>query len=67
MLFIPKTKRKRCFFAENLESGNVAINQIFRSDWRMPFGGRKNSGYGTELSLYALEEFVVKKSIIGEI
>ncbi len=62
-----KDKKKAMFFAENLESGNVAINQIFRSDWRMPFGGRKNSGYGTELSLYALEEFVVKKSIIGEI
>lgn len=62
-----KDKKKAMYFAENLESGNVAINQIFRSDWRMPFGGRKNSGYGTELSLYALEEFVVKKSIIGEI
>lgn len=62
------TDRKRAmFFAENLESGSVAINQIFRSDWRMPFGGRKNSGYGVELSLYALQEFTVKKSIIGEI
>lgn len=62
-----KDKKRAMFFAENLESGNVAINQIFRSDWRMPFGGRKNSGYGVELSEYALYEFTVKKSIIGEI
>lgn len=62
-----KDKKKAMYFAENLESGSVAINQVFRSDWRMPFGGRKNSGYGTELSLYALEEFTVKKSIIGEV
>lgn len=61
-----KDKKKAMFFAENLESGSVAINQIFRSDWRMPFGGRKNSGYGVELSPYALHEFTVKKSIIGE-
>lgn len=61
-----KDKKKAMFFAENLESGSVAINQIFRSDWRMPFGGRKNSGYGVELSQYALHEFTVKKSIIGE-
>ncbi len=62
-----KNKEKAMFFAENLESGSVAINQIFRSDWRMPFGGRKNSGYGVELSLYALHEFTVRKSVIGEV
>lgn len=60
-----KDKKRALFFAENLESGSVAINQVFRSDWRMPFGGRKNSGYGVELSQYALHEFTVKKSIIG--
>jgi succinate-semialdehyde dehydrogenase/glutarate-semialdehyde dehydrogenase len=54
------------FFAENLESGSVAINQIFRSDVRLPFGGRKNSGYGVELSLYALKEFTAPKTIIGK-
>ena len=62
-----KDKKRAMYFAENLESGSVAINEIFRSDWRMPFGGRKNSGYGVELSLYTLHEFTVKKSIIGKI
>ena len=37
-------KERALFFAVNLESGSVAINQIFRSDVRLPFGGRKNSG-----------------------
>lgn len=60
-----KDKERAMFYAERLESGGVAINQVFRSDVRLPFGGRKNSGYGTELSLYALQEFTVKKSIIG--
>ncbi|RCU44024.1 aldehyde dehydrogenase family protein [Chryseobacterium lacus] len=62
-----KDRDKAMFFATHLESGSVAINQNFRSDWRMPFGGRKNSGYGVELSLYALREFTVMKSIIGEV
>ncbi|MDO5616160.1 MAG: aldehyde dehydrogenase family protein, partial [Cruoricaptor ignavus] len=62
-----KDKKKAMYFAKNLESGSVAINQIFRSDVRMPFGGRKNSGYGTELSLQALHEFTIPKSIIGSL
>lgn len=61
-----KDKKKAMYFAEQLESGGVAINQNFRSDWRLPFGGRKNSGYGVELSMYALHEFTVLKSIIGD-
>ncbi|MEC5394455.1 aldehyde dehydrogenase family protein [Bergeyella sp. RCAD1439] len=60
-----KSKEKALFFARSLESGSVAVNQIFRSDVRMPFSGRKNSGYGVEMSLYTLHEFTVKKSIIG--
>ena len=60
-------KEKALFFAENLESGTVSINQITKSDVRLPFGGTKNSGYGTELSLYALQEFVSKKTIIGNL
>lgn len=58
-------KEKALFFAENLESGTVSINQTSKSDVRLPFGGTKNSGYGTELSLYALHEFTIKKTIIG--
>lgn len=52
------------FFIKNLESGTININRMTSSDPRFPFGGTKMSGYGTELSLYALREFVNIKTII---
>lgn len=54
-------------FARELESGSVAVNQVFRSDVHFPFGGVKASGFGTELSEYALWEFTHRKTIIGSI
>jgi succinate-semialdehyde dehydrogenase/glutarate-semialdehyde dehydrogenase len=60
-----KTKDRQLFFIENLESGTVNINRMTSSDPRFPFGGTKNSGYGTELSLIALKEFVTPKTIVG--
>ncbi len=53
------------YFAENLESGYVSINEILSSTPELPFGGTKNSGYGSELSTYALKEFVTLKTITG--
>lgn len=53
------------FFINGLESGTVNINRMTSSDPRFPFGGTKSSGYGTELSLLALKEFVTPKTIIG--
>ena len=41
-----KSKERAYFFAENLESGTVAVNKMMTSDPRFPFGGTKNSGYG---------------------
>lgn len=60
-----KDKKRQKFFIENLESGTVSINKISSSDPRLPFGGAKSSGYGTELSLLALKEFVNLKTVIG--
>lgn len=60
-----KDRKQQKYFLENLESGTVSINKVSSSDPRLPFGGAKESGYGTELSLLALKEFVTIKTVIG--
>ncbi|ADB62896.1 Aldehyde Dehydrogenase (plasmid) [Haloterrigena turkmenica DSM 5511] len=49
--------------AQELEAGNVFVNQLVKSDPRVPFSGVKDSGYGTELSRHGIHEFVNKKTI----
>lgn len=60
-----KDKKRQEFFIKNLISGTVSLNKKSSSDPRLPFGGAKSSGYGTELSLHALKEFVNLKTIVG--
>ncbi len=50
--------------ARELESGFVAVNDIVKSDPRLPFGGIKKSGIGRELSHYGLKEFMNIKSVV---
>lgn len=61
-----KNIERQQFFINGLESGTVNINRMTSSDPRFPFGGTKSSGYGTELSLLALKEFVTAKTILGK-
>jgi succinate-semialdehyde dehydrogenase/glutarate-semialdehyde dehydrogenase len=49
---------------QKLQVGTCAVNSRVASDPRLPFGGTKQSGYGRELSLEGMREFVNIKTIV---
>ena len=63
-VFTTDLERGEAIARKKLHSGACFVNDFVKSDPRLPFGGIKNSGYGRELSIYGMREFVNVKTIV---
>lgn len=48
---------------EDLAAGSCFVNEFVKSDPRLPFGGINESGYGRELSVFGIREFINIKTV----
>jgi succinate-semialdehyde dehydrogenase/glutarate-semialdehyde dehydrogenase len=62
-IFSRDVKKAERLAANELEAGCCFVNDFVRSDPRLPFGGIKESGFGRELSMLGIKEFVNAKTV----
>lgn len=62
-VFTRDIKRGERIAAEELQAGCCFVNDFVKSDPRLPFGGIRHSGYGRELSIFGIREFVNIKTV----
>jgi succinate-semialdehyde dehydrogenase/glutarate-semialdehyde dehydrogenase len=58
-----KDVQKALSMTNEVSDGAYFINEMVKSDPRLPFGGTKYSGYGRELSKDGMMEFVNRKTV----
>lgn len=63
-IFTADTTKGRQLAEKGMEAGCVFVNDFVKSDPRLPFGGIKESGYGRELSMAGIREFVNIKTVV---
>lgn len=62
-IFSKNVEKAERIAAKELDAGCCFVNDFVKSDPRVPFGGIKQSGYGRELGLYGIREFVNVKTV----
>ncbi|MEP0712908.1 MAG: NAD-dependent succinate-semialdehyde dehydrogenase, partial [Algoriphagus sp.] len=55
--------KKALSMSDQVSDGAYFINELVKSDPRLPFGGTKRSGYGRELAKDGMMEFINRKTV----
>ncbi len=63
-VFTADVEKGKMLAEKGLEAGCVFVNDFVKSDPRLPFGGIKESGYGRELSMIGIREFMNVKTVV---